>query len=305
MKTISYNLITILGPTASGKTGLAARLADKFNGEIISADSRQVYRKMDIGTGKDLGDYTVDGKSVPYHLIDVIDPGDEFNLFLFNRMFFDSYHSIVNRKKIPFLVGGTGLFLHSILSGYELSRVDFSQERFNELSKLEIEQLREMLLSLNPKLHNSTDLLIKERIVKAVMIAENKGFSPVDNKVEIKSLTIGIRNERNIIKERITGRLKKRLINGMIEEVQELINGGITLNKLLFFGLEYKFIGKYLYGELSYDEMFNQLNSGIHNFAKRQMTWFRKMEKEGIIINWIDGADYHAAENIIARNYFA
>lgn len=301
---MSYNLITILGPTASGKTGLAALLANKFNGEIISADSRQVYRKMNIGTGKDLDDYSVEGINLRYHLIDVIDPGGEFNLFLFNKMFFDSFHSIVDRNKTPFLVGGTGLFLHSILSGYELNRVDFNQKRFNELSLLETGQLKEILLSLNPKLHNSTDLLIKERIVKAIMIAEKKSFSPVDNRVEIKSLTIGLKNERNIIKERITERLKKRLKNGMIEEVEGLLKDGITMNKLLFFGLEYKFIAKYISGELSYDEMFNQLNSGIHNFAKRQMTWFRKMEKEGITINWIEGADYHAAVNIIERNYF-
>ncbi len=301
---MSYNLITILGPTASGKTGLAALLANKFNGEIISADSRQVYRKMNIGTGKDLDDYSVEGINIRYHLIDVIDPGGEFNLFLFNKMFFDSFHSIVDRNKTPFLVGGTGLFLHSILSGYELNRVDFNQKRFNELSLLETGQLKEILLSLNPKLHNSTDLLIKERIVKAIMIAEKKSFSPVDNRVEIKSLTIGLKNERNIIKERITERLKKRLKNGMIEEVEGLLKDGITMNKLLFFGLEYKFIAKYISGELSYDEMFNQLNSGIHNFAKRQMTWFRKMEKEGITINWIEGAGYHAAVNIIERNYF-
>lgn len=304
MKTTSYNLITILGPTASGKTGLAALLANKFNGEIISADSRQVYRKMNIGTGKDLDDYSVEGINIRYHLIDVIDPGGEFNLFLFNKMFFDSFHSIVDRNKTPFLVGGTGLFLHSILSGYELNRVDFSQKRFNELSLLETGQLKEILLSLNPKLHNSTDLLVKERIVKAIMIAEEKSFSPVDNRVDIKSLTIGLKNERNTIKERITERLKKRLKNGMIEEVEGLIKDGITMNKLLFFGLEYKFIAKYIAGELSYDEMFNQLNSGIHNFSKRQMTWFRKMEKEGITINWIEGADYNAAVKIIERNYF-
>lgn len=299
-----YNLITILGPTAVGKTRLSALLAAHFNGEIISADSRQVYKGMDIGTGKDLGDYIVEGKKIPYHLIDVIDPGDEFNLFLFNKLFYNCFHEINSKNKTPFLVGGTGLFIHSILSHYNLNKIEFDSVRFNELNNLDINDLREKLLDLNPKLHNSTDLLIKDRVIKAIMIAEKKDFSGIENKVGIKSLTIGIHEEREVIRKRITERLKRRIETGMIEEIKELLQSGITYSKLDFFGLEYKFIGKYLNGELNYEEMFQKLNSSIHNFAKRQMTWFRKMEREGIEINWIDGADYLTAEKIISNKYF-
>jgi tRNA dimethylallyltransferase len=302
---MSYNLITILGPTAVGKTRLAASLANHFNGEIISADSRQVYKGMDIGTGKDLADYIVDGQEIPYHLMDVIEPGGEFNLFLFNKLFYESYHKINSKDKIPFLVGGTGLFIHSILSEYNLNKVEFDLVRYNALNTLDINVLRERLLSLNPKLHNSTDLLLKDRVIKAILIAEKKDFSGIGNRVKINSLTIGIRVERETVRSRITERLRQRLENGMIEEIQQLLKNGITFDKLNFFGLEYKFIGKYLKGELDYEEMFQKLNSSIHNFAKRQMTWFRKMEREGIEINWIDGADYLTAEKIISNKYSA
>jgi tRNA dimethylallyltransferase len=300
-----YNLITILGPTAVGKTRLSALLAAHFNGEIISADSRQVYRGMDIGTGKDSADYIVDGKEIPCHLIDVIEPDEEFNLFLFNKLFYESYQIVTSKNKIPFLVGGTGLFIHSVLSKYNLNKIEFDSVRYDELNDLNIVVLRNKLLNLNPKLHNSTDLLLKERVIKAIMIAEKEDFTGIENKVEINSLTIGISVEREIVKTRITDRLKHRLANGMIEEIERLLNNGISFDKLNFFGLEYKFIGKYLKGEISYDEMFQKLNSSIHNFAKRQMTWFRKMEREGLEINWINGADYLAAEKIISNKYFA
>ncbi len=302
---MQYNLITILGPTAVGKTRLSALLAAHFNGEIISADSRQVYRGMDLGTGKDSADYIVDGKEIPYHLIDVIEPEEEFNLFLFNKLFYESYQIVTSKNKIPFLVGGTGLFIHSVLSKYNLNKIEFDSVRYDELNDLNIIVLRNKLLNLNPKLHNSTDLLLKERVIKAIMIAEKEDFTGIENKVEINSLTIGISVEREIVKTRITDRLKHRLANGMIEEIELLLNNGISFDKLNFFGLEYKFIGKYLKGEISYDEMFQKLNSSIHNFAKRQMTWFRKMEREGLEINWINGADYVAAEKIISNKYFA
>lgn len=302
---MQYNLITILGPTAVGKTRLSALLAAHFNGEIISADSRQVYRGMDLGTGKDSADYIVDGKEIPYHLIDVIEPEEEFNLFLFNKLFYESYQIVTSKNKIPFLVGGTGLFIHSVLSKYNLNKIEFDSVRYDELNDLNIIVLRNKLLNLNPKLHNSTDLLLKERVIKAIMIAEKEDFTGIENKVEINSLTIGISVEREIVKTRITDRLKHRLANGMIEEIELLLNNGISFDKLNFFGLEYKFIGKYLKGEISYDEMFQKLNSSIHNFAKRQMTWFRKMEREGLEINWINGADYLAAEKIISNKYFA
>ena len=300
-----YNLITILGPTAVGKTRLAALLANKFNGEIISADSRQVYRKLDLGTGKDFEDYLVNGNSVKHHLIDVIDPGDEFNLFLFNKMFYQIFSELQSKNKLPFLVGGTGLFLHSVLSGYNLNHVPFDETKYKELESYDIDFLSGYLKKINPRLHNTTDLLIKERVIKAIMISEKKDFEGVENKTEIKSLTIGIKLDREFVKERITARLKQRLENGMIDEVSNLLKSGITFDKLRFWGLEYRFIGSYLKGELNYEEMFEKLNSGIHNFAKRQMTWFRKIERDGIEIIWIDGADYSQAEQVISGKYFS
>ena len=299
---MNYNLITILGPTAVGKTHLAAQSANRFNGEIISADSRQVYIGMDIGTGKDITDYNVDGKIIPHHLIDVIEPKEEFNLFLFDKYFYESFSDITSRRKIPFLVGGTGLYLHSILSGYELNKVEFDQARYAELNELEISDLRERLKKVSLSLHNTTDLLVKERIIRAIMITEKENNKEVLKKSDINSLTIGIRFERDEIKKRITERLKHRLQNGMIEEVKKLIDDGISFERLNLFGLEYKFIGKYLSGELSYNDMYQKLNRAIHSFAKRQMTWFRKMEKEGIIIHWINGPNYEEACKIIFQN---
>lgn len=299
-----YNLITILGPTATGKTKLAVQLANRFNGEIISADSRQVYKKMNIGTGKDLDEYVINGKTIPYHLIDIIEPTEEFNLFLFNKYFYEAFEKINSKNKIPFLVGGTGLYLHSVLKGYKLNKVDFRKERYDELNKLSIEELRKILKTLNPKLHNTTDLLIKDRIIRAIIISEQKNSNDEIVKPVINSLTIGIKLEREKIKELITKRLKFRLEHGMIEEVEKLIADGITFDKLEFFGLEYKYIGKYLKHELNYNDMFQKLNSAIHNFAKRQMAWFRKMEREGIKIHWIDGANFDQAEKIIKENYF-
>ncbi len=300
---MNYNLITILGPTAVGKTYLAAQLANHFNGEIISADSRQVYRRMDIGTGKDISDYNVDGKTIPYHLIDVIEPKEEFNLFLFNKYFYETFNNLTLCGKTPFLVGGTGLYLHSILRGYELNKVDFNETRYKELDEYEITDLSEKLKKINPSLHNTTDLLIKERIIRAIMITEKENDKELLKKSDINSLTIGIWLEREEIKKKITARLKHRSQNGMIEEVKKLINEGISFERLNLFGLEYKFIGKYLNGELSYNDMHQKLNSAIHSFAKRQMTWFRKMEKEGIVIHWINGANYEEARQIISTNY--
>ena len=298
------NLITILGPTAVGKTFLGASLANHFGGEIISADSRQVYKGMDIGTGKDLDDYIINGKTVLYHLVDVIKPYDEFNLFLFNKLFYQAYSEITSRKKIPFLVGGTGLYLHSILNGYNLNKVEFDDKRFWELNNLTIGQLTSILKKLNPSLHNTTDTLIKDRIIRAIVIAESGNNNEVEKK-NISSLIIGVKLEREEIKKRITARLKHRLENGMIEEVKRLVDEGISFERLDLLGLEYKFLGKYLKGEMTYNDMFQKLNSAIHSFAKRQMTWFRKMEREGIKINWIDGPDFEAAKKIISQNYFS
>jgi len=301
---MNYNLITILGPTAVGKTRLGALLASHFDGEIISADSRQVYRRMDIGTGKDLTDFDVEGKIIPYHLIDIIEPEEEFNLFTFNKQFYHTYRNIISRNKIPFLVGGTGMYLHSVLSGYDLNKVEFEESKYEELNKQTIEVLQEKLKGLNQSLHNTTDLLIKDRVIKAILIAEKNKHESIEEKIKINSLVIGIKLERQKVKERITSRLKLRLENGMIEEVKNLLDSGLSYEKLDFFGLEYKYISKFLKQEISYEEMFEKLNIAIHQFSKRQMTWFRKMEREGLKINWIEVADFNSAEQIILKKYF-
>lgn len=295
---MDYNLITILGPTAVGKTKLAVNLASKYNGEIISADSRQVYRGMDIGTGKDLSEYNTDAGQTPHHLIDIIDPTEEFDLFQFNKLFYKSFEEITERRKLPFLVGGTGLYLHSILSPYNLKPVDFNTPRAKELNKLDLSTLRNILVAKSDSLHNTTNLTDKKRMIKAILIAEAERRKD-EFQASIHSLTIGVRLPREQIKRRITERLKYRLQNGMIDEVNDLLKKGVTHDKLQFFGLEYKFISDHLKGELNYNDMFQKLNSAIHNFAKRQMTWFRKMEREGIEINWIDGQDVNAAKKII------
>jgi tRNA dimethylallyltransferase len=294
---MQFELITILGCTATGKTKLAVQLADTFNGEIISADSRQVYRGMNIGTGKDLSEYSLNGKSIPYHLIDIIDPTEEFNLFTFQQLFQDSFEKIKDKKKNPFLVGGTGLYLSSVLQNYNLRKADFETQKQN-LSSLADDELREILKDLNPKVHNTTDWDDRERIIKA--IAVSKAQQNESDYKKIKSITIGVNLSRDEVKKRITARLKKRLgEEGMIEEVKSLMDSGISYDKMIFFGLEYKFIAQYLKGELNKNDMFQKLNSAIHAFAKRQMTWFRKMEKEGIIINWIDGPDFNKAKDLI------
>lgn len=297
---MSYNLVTVLGATATGKTKLAVILAHLFNGEIISADSRQVYRRMNIGTGKDLEDYVYNNSPVQYHLIDIINPEEEFSLFEFRKEFFQAFQLIKQRQKIPFLVGGTGLYLSSILQNYELKEVDFASHRAEELKEFPLEELKNLLLSRKTKIHNKTDLIDRERLIKAIIIAEAEPES-IPQFPKINSLVLGIRLERDEIKKRITARLKQRLDEGMIEEVKQLIKTGLTYEKLNEFGLEYRYISIYLKGELNYNDMFQKLNSAIHNFAKRQMTWFRKMEREGVHINWIDGPDFNKAEKILHK----
>ena len=297
----NFNLVTLLGPTATGKTKLAAFLAKQLNGEIISADSRQVYKYMDIGTGKDLSDYVVDNINVPNHLINIAEPTEEYNLFRFKSDFYKSFEKIQASGKLPLLVGGTGMYLSSILQNYKLHKVDLSINRISELENYSEEKLKELLLSIKPKQHNITDLVSKERIIKAILIEEANQFENIQSQNSISSLNIGIDLERTQIKKRITYRLKKRLEEGMIEEVKNLLDMGITHNKLSFFGLEYKFISQYLQGELNYNDMYQKLNSAIHSFAKRQMTWFRKMEREGVNINWFDGKDYDAVLSFIRK----
>jgi len=297
-----FDLITILGPTATGKTRLAACLAKQLNGEIISSDSRQVYKYMNLGTGKDLNDYTVGGTTVPYHLIDIAEPTEEYNLYRFTIDFYEAYYKIKERKKIPFLVGGTGLYLSSIIQNYKLKQADFNPARKKELESLSEQELRELLLSLKPNPHNVTDQTEKERIIKAIIVEEsNREAFP--GKKPINSLNIGIKLERDEIRKRITDRLKKRLNEGMIEEVKDLLKNGVTFEKLAYFGLEYKYMGLYLEEKLTYEEMFQKLNTAIHRFAKRQMTWFRKMEREGVKINWFDGKDYNLVLNLIKGDF--
>jgi len=294
---MKFNLITILGPTATGKTKLAVQLADCFNGEIISADSRQVYRGMNIGTGKDLSEYFIDGRQIPYHLIDIIEPTEEFNLFSFQQGFYKSFDEIKSKNKLPFLVGGTGMYLSSVLQKYTLGKADFEKEK-QILSSYSDNELRDILKDLNPSLHNTTDLNDRERIIKAIAVSKTEQEKTEANNID--SLVIGVNLSRDEIKKRITTRLKKRLDEeGMIDEVKTLMDSGVSYDKMIFFGLEYKFIAKYLTGELNKNDMFQKLNSAIHSFAKRQMTWFRKMEKEGVVINWIDGPDFNKTKALI------
>ena len=294
-----YNLITVLGSTACGKTKLAATLADRFNGEIISADSRQVYKRMNIGTGKDLQEFLINGRQVPYHLIDIIEPDDEFNLFSFAEHFAKTFQAITEKHKTPFLVGGTGMYLSSVLQNYHLAKTDFNSARRSELETMQMDTLSALLLSLDLKLHNTTDLLDKERLIKAILVAETTADEEQTGQAKVSSFTIGIQPDRKILRERISERLKFRLQNGMIEEVEQLVAEGISFEKLNFFGLEYRYVGLYLRKELTYNDMFQKLRAAINQFAKRQMTWFRKMERDGVVINWLSEADFSEAKNLI------
>lgn len=296
----SKKVIVILGPTAVGKTKFAVDLAYKFSGEIISADSRQVYIGMDIGTGKDLSDYKFQNSTIKHHLIDVVKPECEFNLYLFQNLFYQSLKDICEDKKLPILVGGTGLYLSSVIQKYSITKVDFNSERSKVLNNYSNEKLVEILLDTNPKLHNSTDLKDKNRIIKAILIAESNEQSETPDE-NIEFLIIGIFEDREIHKKMIRERLKLRLKSGMIEEVQNLLSIGISHDKLRFFGLEYKFVSQYLTGELNYNDMYQKLANAIIQFSKRQMTWFRKMEKEGIIINWMNSTDLIKAQSLISE----
>jgi len=284
------NLITILGLTASGKTSFAAHLCSTLNGEIISADSRQVYKGMNLGTGKDYGDYNVNGNTIPYHLIDIKEPGSEYNLYQFQSDFVGVFESISSMGKLPILCGGTGMYLESVLNGYKLAKVpDNLRLRESLETKTDAELVK--ILSQFRTLHNSTDTIHRKRTMRAIEIAKYTEEHPELDWTfpEINSIIFGLKYERSIIRERITKRLLERLDQGMIKEVKTLINKGIDPDKLKFYGLEYKFITMYILGELKYEEMTKQLNIAIHQFAKRQDTWYRRMERNGFNINWIDG----------------
>jgi tRNA dimethylallyltransferase len=287
----NYDLIAILGPTASGKTSFAATLAYELDTEIISADSRQIYREMDLGTGKDLADYTVNGKQIPYHLIDIAEPGYEYNVFEYQRDFLNAYQSIKQKGRLPVLCGGTGLYLESVLKGYQLIPVPENPELRTRLAGKTLAELTD-ILSNYKTLHNSTDVDTAKRAIRAIEIEEYYATHDLSAREfpSINSLIIGVDIDRELRREKITKRLRQRLDEGMVEEVRQLLNKGIQPEDLIYYGLEYKYLTLYVTGEISFEEMFKQLEIAIHQFAKRQMTWFRGMERKGFKIHWIQAS---------------
>ena len=300
---MAKNLVVILGPTASGKTEVAARLAWDLHGEIISADSRQVYRGMDIGTGKDLNQYIINAKKIPYHMIDIIDPQCEFNLFEFQKRFYKIFSQIRNKGNLPVLVGGTGLYLQAVLSGYKMPPAPPEPELRKDLDQKSIEELKEIFFAFKSHLHNKTDLEDKQRLIRAIEIerARNVKNSEQEESPEIDAAIFGISWERSVLRQRITSRLEERLKHGMIEEVKRLHAAGLSWERLDSFGLEYRYISQYLKNLISFDEMKNKLNTAIHQFAKRQETWFRRMERKGIGIKWIQANEYDLLKESVIK----
>lgn len=286
---IKNNLIIITGPTATGKTRFAAELAAQINGEIISADSRQIYRKMNLGTGKDYDDYRVGDRLIPFHLIDIHEPGYKYNVFEYQQDFIKAYYKIHNKGKIPILCGGTGMYIDAVTKGYKLIAVPVNQKLREELQNKSLQELAKILSSFRP-LHNLTDTDTLKRAIRAIEIEVYYSSHPEEMRDYpiFNSVYFGLICDREIRRERITNRLHARLKNGMIEEVKQLLDEGIAPEHLIYYGLEYKYITLYITGELDYDTMVHKLNIAIHQFAKRQMTWFRKMERDGIKIAWID-----------------
>ena len=284
------NLIVVTGPTATGKTAFAAHLAARIDGEIISADSRQVYRGMDLATGKDRLDYNVDGREIPVHLVDILDPGYEYNVYEFQRDFVVAFKDILARNKYPLLCGGTGLYIESVLKGYRLIQVPENKPLRDRLEGKSMEALRAILNSHKTP-HNVTDTVDRKRLIRAIEIQDYYQHHPeIDRSFPaINPIVFGVYFERNQIRSRITDRLKKRLAMGMLDEVNELLQKGLSPGQLKFYGLEYRYLTQHVVGEISYDDMVRLLNTAIHQFAKRQMTWFRKMERGGVAIHWIDG----------------
>lgn len=286
-----YELITILGPTASGKTVLAAALAAQLHTEIISADSRQIYRGMDIGTGKDLADYIVNGQSIPYHLIDICEPGYKYNVFQYQHDFFRVFRDIESRGKLPILCGGTGMYIEAVLKGYKLLDVPQNPTLRQSLQGKSLAELEQILASYKV-LHNKTDVDSAQRAIRAIEIEEYyRTEAPGRNEYEpINSLIIGVDIDRDTRRAKISQRLRARLAEGMVDEVRQLIGQGVKPDDLIYYGLEYKFVTQYVIGQLSYEEMVTQLEIAIHQFAKRQMTWFRGMERRGSTIHWVNAA---------------
>lgn len=285
----NYELITIIGPTASGKTAFAAALAARLDTEIISGDSRQVYRSMDIGTGKDLADYVVDGKQIPYHLIDICNPGDKYNVFEYQHDFHKAFEEIRKKGKLPILCGGTGMYIESVLRGFKLLDVPQNPALRESLKGKSLAELEQILTSYKV-LHNKTDVDSAQRAIRAIEIEEFYKTEAPDKReyAPINSLIIGVDIDRNLRREKISKRLRARLDEGMVDEVRAILATGVKPEDLIYYGLEYKFLTLYIIGQLTYDEMVSQLEIAIHQFAKRQMTWFRGMERRGLHIHWLD-----------------
>lgn len=291
---VMTRMITILGPTASGKTALAAALAHSRDGEIISADSRQVYRRMDIGTGKDLNEYIVEGQPIRYHLINIVEPGSRYNVFEYQKDFHKAYADILSRGRLPILCGGSGLYIEAVLKGYALSAVPQNQPLRGSLSGKTLEQLTRMLAALKRRngsnMHNTTDVDTAQRAIRAIEIEQynlehprsQSSYPPVD------SLIIGVSIDRERRRQSITKRLKERLEHGMADEIKSLLDSGVAADDLIYYGMEYKYVTEYVTGRTTYNDMFTRLEIAIHQFAKRQMTWFRGMERRGLDIHWID-----------------
>lgn len=282
-------LLSVVGPTASGKTGFGVYLAQKLNGEIISGDSRQLYRGMDIGTGKDIVDYTIDGVEIPYHLIDIANPGEKYNVFRFQQDFIDAFNDIDSRGKLPILCGGSGMYVEAVLKGYELLQVPPDNQFRADAESMPMEDLVKELQSFKD-LHNNTDIDNRKRVIRAIEIERYYSTHPEEklDYPDFESVVFGVDIDRDKRRERITNRLKTRLEEGMVDEIKGLLASGVSADDLIYYGLEYKFVTLHAIGKLSYDEMFNQLNIAIHQFAKRQMTWFRGMERRGTKIHWVD-----------------
>lgn len=290
MEKTKYNLIVILGPTASGKTAVAANLAFQLHSEIISADSRQIYKKLNLGTGKDYDDYYVNGEPIPCHLIDIADPGVQYNVFEYQKDFIKVHNHIAQQACVPILCGGSGMYIEAVLEGYQLIQVPVNSELREQLADKTLEELTSILKQYKP-LHATTDTDNKKRSIRAIEIAlycKNNAIPEIEYP-KLSPLIIGIRFDRSIERERITQRLKDRLNAGMLDEVRDLLRSGLTPEQLIYYGLEYKYLTQHIIGQITYDEMFTLLNTAIHQFAKRQMTWFRRMEKKGFRIHWIDG----------------
>ncbi|MGQ1785776.1 tRNA (adenosine(37)-N6)-dimethylallyltransferase MiaA [Saccharicrinis sp. GN24d3] len=287
-----YNLIVVLGPTASGKTALAVPLAHQLKGEIISADSRQVYRKMDLGTGKDLEDYVVEGHQVPYHLIDIADAGHKYNVYEYQRDFFKAFEDIRNRGRFPIMCGGTGMYIEAVLSGFKMIQVPSNPNLRKGLEDKSLAELTSILSSMK-RLHNKTEVDTKKRAVRAIEIETYYQNHPeIEVELpELRPLIIGVNIDRELRREKITERLRSRLDEGMVDEVKKLLDSGVNAEDLLYYGLEYKYLTQYVIGEISFEHMFERLNIAIHQFAKRQMTWFRKMERSGFEIHWVDASE--------------